>query len=101
MDDPSCPQCHPDIESASHMLRDCLLITALWCRIFTQSLQDGAFGASVGKSAGGGTLRDSHGMWNGGFSLKVGKCTAYREELWGVYEGLLLAWDLGYRKIDL
>lgn len=62
---------------------------------------DGAFKASVGKSAAGGTLRDNHGVWKGGFSLKLGKCTTYRAELWNVYKGLLLAWDLGYRKIDL
>lgn len=46
-------------------------------------------------------VREAQGEWKGGFSLKLGKCTTYRAELWGVHKRLKLAWDLRYRRIDL
>ncbi|EOX93702.1 Ribonuclease H protein, putative [Theobroma cacao] len=47
--------------------------------------------------AAGGVFRNGRG----GYSLRFGKCTAYRAELWGVSKGLTLAWDLGHGRINL
>lgn len=47
----------------------------------------------------GGFLRDSNGIWKRGFAKKLGRCSIFKAELWGILEGLKLAWDLGFRKI--
>ncbi|EOY31223.1 Uncharacterized protein TCM_038187 [Theobroma cacao] len=62
---------------------------------------DGAFKKSQRKAAAAGVLRDEHGNWLCGFSMKLEKCSAFRAELWGIFKGLSLAWELGYRNIDL
>ncbi|GAU11214.1 hypothetical protein TSUD_342040 [Trifolium subterraneum] len=49
----------------------------------------------------GGILRNSNGQWLGGFSKNLGRCNAYLAELWGVYEGLRLAWNYGATKLKL
>ncbi|KAK2422059.1 Polynucleotidyl transferase, ribonuclease H superfamily protein [Trifolium repens] len=53
-------------------------------------------------SAGcGGLLRNSNGQWLGGFSRHLGTCNAYIAELWGVLDGLKLAYERGFKKIEL
>lgn len=47
----------------------------------------------------GGLLRDSNGIWKRGFAKKLGRCSIFEAELWGIFEGLKLAWVLGFRKI--
>jgi L1 cell adhesion molecule like protein len=60
-------------------------------------------GASRGNSVAGcgGLLRNSNGQWLGGFSHHLGSCNAYLAELWGVLDGLKLAYDRGFKKIAL
>ena len=40
-------------------------------------------------------------MWQGGFAFNIGICSAPLAELWGVYYGLCIAWDRGYRQLEL
>jgi ribonuclease HI len=60
-------------------------------------------GASRGDvTAGcGGLIRNSEGQWLGGFSRNLGCCSAYLAELWGVYDGLCLARNIGVQKVKL
>jgi ribonuclease HI len=61
---------------------------------------DGAY--KVNQVAGcGGVIRGSHGEWLGGFAKGVGLCSAFVAELWGVFEGLSLAYRLGFRNVEL
>ncbi|EOY25852.1 Non-LTR retroelement reverse transcriptase [Theobroma cacao] len=62
---------------------------------------DGAFKSAVGIAAAGGVLRDSHGTWIVGYACKLETSSVFRAELWGVYKGLQLAWERGFRKVKL
>ena len=48
-----------------------------------------------------GLLQDSSGFWISGFSLKMGIVTNNMAKLEAVRQGLLLAWQLGFRFIQL
>ncbi|CAL1400097.1 unnamed protein product [Linum trigynum] len=52
-------------------------------------------------AAAGGLVRDSSGRCLGAFASNLGACTITRAELMGAIQGLRLAWNLGYRKVDL
>ncbi|KAE8727763.1 Coatomer subunit zeta-2 [Hibiscus syriacus] len=41
------------------------------------------------------------GRWILGFSKSIGCCTIMEAKLWGVYEGLNVAWNLGVQKVIL
>jgi ribonuclease HI len=49
----------------------------------------------------GGIIRGSDGEWLGGFAKRIGKCSAYMAELWGVYEGLRYVRRLGFQAIEV
>jgi len=49
----------------------------------------------------GGVLRDDNGKWICGFSKWLGVCSAYVAELWGVLEGLKMARERGFHKVEL
>ena len=54
-----------------------------------------------GEASAGGLLRDCHGNFIHGFSAHLGVCSVLKAELWGVLHGLRMAWDLGYRRIQV
>ncbi|KAL4286983.1 hypothetical protein AHAS_Ahas19G0140700 [Arachis hypogaea] len=60
---------------------------------------DGA--ASTNPNAGGcgGVIRNEQGRWVAGFMANLGCCSAFRAEMWGIYHGLKIVWDLGLRRI--
>ncbi|GAU12737.1 hypothetical protein TSUD_122290 [Trifolium subterraneum] len=60
-------------------------------------------GACKGRITGGcrGVIRNSSGVWIGGFAKHVGVCSAFKAELWGVLEGLRYAWYRGFRFVEL
>ena len=49
----------------------------------------------------GGVIRDSNGKWVGGFMFNIGYYSITNTELWGIYEGISLAWDLGLKKVQI
>lgn len=61
---------------------------------------DGAY--FIGRTLGcEGIIRGMHGECMGDFSKFIGNCSARRVELWGIYEGLSLANDLGFSRVEL
>jgi ribonuclease HI len=60
-------------------------------------------GACKGRTTAGcgGVMRNSSGVWIGGFAKHVGVCSAFTAELWGVLEGLKYAWDRGFKFVEL
>ncbi|CAI9106595.1 OLC1v1005787C1 [Oldenlandia corymbosa var. corymbosa] len=60
---------------------------------------DGSFNMYNGVGCAGGVVRDCHDRRLGGFMMKVGFCTITGSELWGLFQALQLAWDLGYKKV--
>ncbi|KAG7576302.1 Ribonuclease H domain [Arabidopsis thaliana x Arabidopsis arenosa] len=68
-----------------------------WVKLNT----DGASRGNPGQATAGGVIRDGDGHWRGGFSLHIGICSAPMAELWGIYYGLVIAWERGYRRVEL
>ncbi|KAF7818437.1 reverse transcriptase [Senna tora] len=56
---------------------------------------DGACSGNLGPFAIGGLIRDNLGNWVKGFSGFVGQGTALKAELWAIFSGTKLAFDLG------
>lgn len=49
----------------------------------------------------GGVFRDSKGQWITGFSMRVGMAVITRIEALAILEGLQLAWELGYKQVEV
>jgi ribonuclease HI len=62
---------------------------------------DGAAKAMEKKAGCGGVLRDDKGSWIDGFAKALGDTTAYMAELWGIHEGLALAYRRRVMKLEL
>jgi ribonuclease HI len=62
---------------------------------------DGAAKISDRIAGCGGIVRNNSGAWVEGFAMALGDTTAYMAELWGVFEGLVLAKRLGATKLEL
>ncbi|CAN1813110.1 Putative ribonuclease H protein At1g65750 [Linum perenne] len=62
---------------------------------------DGSVISASGQAAAGGLIRDHQGRCLAAFTLNLGKCSITRAELRGAVSGLQLAWEQGYRKIQL
>lgn len=57
---------------------------------------DGSRGVNGAASAGG-LIPDANGNWVRGFGMNIGFCSISMAELWGLYQGLYLAWHHGIR----
>ncbi|CAA7014055.1 unnamed protein product [Microthlaspi erraticum] len=62
---------------------------------------DGASRGNPGLATAGGVLRDAEGRWCRGFILNIGRCSAPLAELWGVYYGLVMAWEQRCLRVEL
>ncbi|KAL4299003.1 hypothetical protein AHAS_Ahas17G0057400 [Arachis hypogaea] len=60
---------------------------------------DGSMNGFTKKAGCGGLLRNENSKWIGGFSFNIGSCTAFKVELWGIDQGLKLAWTMGLKKV--
>ncbi|EOY13577.1 Uncharacterized protein TCM_032178 [Theobroma cacao] len=96
--DSLCPQYKMEDETITHVLRDCMMATSLWWRnnaVFDATTIPTRNRLSLVRSMATATtiaLVEFDG-------IQLGKCSAYRAELWGVLYGLRLAWDLGFKKV--
>ncbi|KAL9419174.1 hypothetical protein AB3S75_037017 [Citrus x aurantiifolia] len=59
---------------------------------------DGSCRKDEGAGAGG-IIRDSVGHWITGFCMNIGESSVLMAELWGLYQGLLLAWEAGIKRL--
>ncbi|CAN1147800.1 Putative ribonuclease H protein At1g65750 [Linum perenne] len=55
----------------------------------------------IGSTAAGGLIRDDQGRFVSAFVSKLGTCSIVRAEIWGVIEGMELAWSCGIRKLKV
>ncbi|KAH9768779.1 putative ribonuclease H protein [Citrus sinensis] len=52
-----------------------------------------------GVAGAGGLVRDYRGVWQIGFCINLGACSVLTAELWGLYHGLCMASQRGFRRI--
>ncbi|KAL4318600.1 hypothetical protein GQ457_18G013930 [Hibiscus cannabinus] len=62
---------------------------------------DAAVSTANNTAGVGGVIRDANGAWLFRFARFVGRCDVLLAELWAVHDGLLNAWSLGYRQVEL
>ncbi|XVF35312.1 hypothetical protein REPUB_Repub18cG0134800 [Reevesia pubescens] len=62
---------------------------------------DGSVSSDNGMAFAGGVIRDNNGEWITGFKYRVGICDITTAELWGIYQGINLCWNKGYREVEL
>jgi ribonuclease HI len=58
-------------------------------------------GHTTGPATAGGVIRKDNGQWIVGFTSKLGVCDSTQAELEALRDGLCLAWERGYRQLDL
>ncbi|EEF32082.1 nuclease, putative [Ricinus communis] len=69
-----------------------------WFKINT----DGTWKKSSGIATAAGLFRNCNGQWCGGFAIKLRDCySAFVAELFGILNGLNIAWNAGFRNIIL
>ncbi|CAN1792527.1 Putative ribonuclease H protein At1g65750 [Linum perenne] len=62
---------------------------------------DGSCLASIRKASAGGIIRRADGRGLVAFTMNLGACTVTRAEIRGAIGGLELAWDYGFRRVEL
>ncbi|CAL2236895.1 unnamed protein product [Prunus armeniaca] len=120
----NCDICGAPMENAAHIVRNCPVAISVWhqslmpmnlsllqavdlhtwvAKILHNStiLAYGVEKGEDGRIAAGGVLRDSSGQWMRGFAVNLGVGQVLEVELWGIYLGLKLAWDIGCSAVVL
>ncbi|CAN1808083.1 Putative ribonuclease H protein At1g65750 [Linum perenne] len=62
---------------------------------------DGSFYPATKAAAAGGILRDDQGHFVSTFASNLGSCSVVRAEIFGVVEGMSLAWEKGIRRLRI
>ena len=62
---------------------------------------DGASIGNPGKAGDGGIIRDCHGDWVKGYSRSIGYTTNVLAEWWALWDGLILAIQLGINQLEV
>ncbi|XP_021826059.1 uncharacterized protein LOC110766949 [Prunus avium] len=62
---------------------------------------DGSRNNTTGHIGAAGVLRDTNGGWLKGYSVNLGIGSVLEAELWGIFWGLSLAWDSGFRTVEV
>ncbi|KAL3533888.1 hypothetical protein ACH5RR_007409 [Cinchona calisaya] len=62
---------------------------------------DGSAIGCPGSTGGGGLLRNDQGLWIFGFAVNIGKSTSLVAELWAIWKGLEISWDLGLKHLEI
>ena len=65
-----------------------------WCKLNT----DGSC-KNDWEAGAGGVIRDSVGHWISGVCMKIRKSSVLMAELWALYQGLNLAWEVGIKRL--
>lgn len=62
---------------------------------------DGAVKTHSERAGCGGVLRDCCGKWIVGFGDNLGIASVNEAKLWGLYNGLQMAWNTSFRRIEV
>lgn len=62
---------------------------------------DGSYREGDDLGGCGGVFRGCNGEWLAGFCYRIGGCNALLAEVWAVLQGLRIAWDKGFRKLNV
>ncbi|CAN1732208.1 Putative ribonuclease H protein At1g65750 [Linum perenne] len=62
---------------------------------------DGSFDPSSGRATAGGQARNSDGRGLAAFTMNLGQCSITRAEIRGAIASLELAWEYGFRLVEL
>ncbi|KAK7378105.1 hypothetical protein VNO80_03541 [Phaseolus coccineus] len=68
-------------------------------KLFIKLNVDGCCNGNPGNTGYGGLFRDVEGKWLGGFYGSLGLATNVKADLFSICQGLITAWDLGYRTV--
>ncbi|KAE8656904.1 hypothetical protein F3Y22_tig00116997pilonHSYRG00576 [Hibiscus syriacus] len=90
--DPDCSICGAAVESLSYILQ-CVVARETRNNIIKPEQMREFLQLDVG--------RNHVGRWVMGFMKFIGCCSALDAELWGLFEGLQVAWNMGVRKIKV
>ncbi|KAK3221065.1 hypothetical protein Dsin_015035 [Dipteronia sinensis] len=60
---------------------------------------DSSMRPELGSIAAGGVFRDDIYNWLSGFAMNKGVGSALEAEMWGIFEGMSIAWKTGYKKL--
>uniref|UniRef100_A0A2C9V942 Uncharacterized protein n=1 Tax=Manihot esculenta TaxID=3983 RepID=A0A2C9V942_MANES len=66
-----------------------------WIKLNT----DGAWDSTTGIGKAGGVIRNSEGAWLAGYNRLVGVSSIHNAELWAIFDGLTLAWNMNFRRL--
>ena len=72
--------------------KTCLLVWNPPAQEWVKLNVDGSMNPDSGSIAAGGVFRDHKKNWLGGFALNKGVGSAIEAEVWGIFEGLKIAW---------
>ncbi|MBA0597499.1 hypothetical protein Gorai_007302, partial [Gossypium raimondii] len=76
------------------------LFSLVWPGLGVMVLIQGVM-SMVEKAAGGGLLRDENGTWILGYGRCFGERSVVQAEAWATYNGLRIAWEHGYKKVQV
>ncbi|GKV51783.1 hypothetical protein SLEP1_g58408 [Rubroshorea leprosula] len=62
---------------------------------------DGSSKGNPGESAASAICRSSEGKWIFGCTTRIGFTNSFMAEVWGIVQGLTMAWNSGFRKVIL
>ncbi|KAK2661945.1 hypothetical protein Ddye_000519 [Dipteronia dyeriana] len=108
--DITCDRCKEGREDSEHVFRGCTKSLDNWEDICKGVTKTGLFATEWNEwfyqnlkskelFLAGEAIRDHNKNWLGGFSLNKGVGSVIEAELWGIFEGLKLAWEARYRKL--
>ncbi|KAK8990579.1 hypothetical protein V6N11_009271 [Hibiscus sabdariffa] len=85
------PSSHSPIRKSTHWQRP----ERGWVSLCT----DGAVSATSGIGSVSGVFRKDDGSWFYGFNKSIGIMQPLQAELWGLFIGIQIAWDIGLKKL--
>ncbi|KAK5811556.1 hypothetical protein PVK06_026900 [Gossypium arboreum] len=59
------------------------------------------YARSSGIASAGGVVRDRDGHWILGFTHYLGRCSRFEAELWGIFDGILILLNKGYKRVRI
>ncbi|KAK9921201.1 hypothetical protein M0R45_029722 [Rubus argutus] len=62
---------------------------------------DGSLHKGLGIMCAGGVIRNDKGEWMNGFVANLGSGQVLEAELWGLIKSMDLAWNCGYRSLEI